>query len=148
MTRTQLAALFSDIPDYACLVLVYADFKPDKVHTLFPEEVPQKLWPLPVRELFMLGPATGSVGSTASASTRSASWRRQTPELVLHYLNKPGLALWHSANGRCSEELLPQPEANKGYGNSNNASRRCQDGGGCAARTAVALRDGHHAPAA
>ena len=28
--RTQLAALFSDIPDYACLVLVYADFKPDK----------------------------------------------------------------------------------------------------------------------
>ena len=40
------------------------------------------------------------------------------PELVLHYLNKPGLALWHSANGRCSEELLPQPEANKGYGNS------------------------------
>ena len=24
--------------------------KPDKVHTLFPEEVPQKLWPLPVRE--------------------------------------------------------------------------------------------------
>ena len=37
---------------------------------------------------------------------------------MLHYLNKPGLALWHSANGRCSEELLPQPEANKGYGNS------------------------------
>ncbi len=28
--RTQLAALFSDIQDYACLVLVYADFKPDK----------------------------------------------------------------------------------------------------------------------
>ena len=28
--RTQLAVLVSDIPDYACLVLVYADFKPDK----------------------------------------------------------------------------------------------------------------------
>ena len=91
--------------------------KPDKVHTLFPEEVPQKLWPLPVRELFMLGPATErrlnrigihTIGELAQAD----------PELVLHYLNKPGLALWHSANGRCSEELLPQPEANKGYGNS------------------------------
>lgn len=90
--------------------------KPDKVHTLFPEEVPQKLWPLPVRELFMLGPATErrlnrigihTIGELAQAD----------PEL-LHYLNKPGLALWHSANGRCSEELLPQPEANKGYGNS------------------------------
>lgn len=91
--------------------------KPDKVHTLFPEEVPQKLWPLPVRKLFMLGPATErrlnrigihTIGELAQAD----------PELVLHYLNKPGLALWHSANGRCSEELLPQPEANKGYGNS------------------------------
>lgn len=91
--------------------------KPDKVHTLFPEEVPQKLWPLPVRELFMLGPATErrlnrigihTIGELAQAD----------PELLLHYLNKPGLALWHSANGRCSEELLPQPEANKGYGNS------------------------------
>ena len=60
--------------------------KPDKVHTLFPEEVPQKLWPLPVRELFMLGPATErrlnrigihTIGELAQAD----------PELVLHYLN-------------------------------------------------------------
>ena len=64
--------------------------KPDKVHTLFPEEVPQKLWPLPVRELFMLGPATErrlnrigihTIGELAQAD----------PELLLHYLNKPGL---------------------------------------------------------
>lgn len=65
----------------------------------------------------MLGPATErrlnrigihTIGELAQAD----------PELLLHYLNKPGLALWHSANGRCSEELLAQPEANKGYGNS------------------------------
>jgi DNA polymerase-4 len=29
--------------------------KPDKVHTLFPEEVPQKMWPLPIEELFGIG---------------------------------------------------------------------------------------------
>ncbi|SHI46419.1 DNA polymerase-4 [Clostridium amylolyticum] len=29
--------------------------KPDKIHTLFPEEIKQKLWPLPVGELFMVG---------------------------------------------------------------------------------------------
>ena len=91
------------------LAKMAGDFeKPDKVHTLFPEEVPQKLWPLPVRELFMLGPATErrrnligilTIGEVAQAD----------PELLLHYLNKTGLALWHSANGRCSEELLPQP---------------------------------------
>lgn len=32
--------------------------KPDMVHTLWPEEIPDKLWPLPVRELFMVGHAS------------------------------------------------------------------------------------------
>ncbi len=32
--------------------------KPDKLITLFPEEMPQKLWPLPVEELFMVGRKT------------------------------------------------------------------------------------------
>lgn len=32
--------------------------KPDKLMTLFPEEIPQKLWPLPVGELFMVGRRT------------------------------------------------------------------------------------------
>ncbi len=33
-----------------------SDFeKPNKVHTLFDDEVEKKLWPLPVRELFMIG---------------------------------------------------------------------------------------------
>ncbi len=33
-----------------------SDFeKPNKVHTLFPEEVPVKMWPLPIGELFMAG---------------------------------------------------------------------------------------------
>lgn len=33
-----------------------SDFeKPDKVHTLFPEEIQAKMWPLPVEDLFMAG---------------------------------------------------------------------------------------------
>ena len=33
-----------------------SDFeKPDKVHTLFPEEKPEKLWPLPVGDLLFVG---------------------------------------------------------------------------------------------
>lgn len=36
-----------------------SDFeKPDKVHTLFPDEIQQKMWPLPVGELFGCGKAT------------------------------------------------------------------------------------------
>lgn len=90
--------------------------KPNKVHTLFPWEMKEKLWPLPVRELFMVGPATErklrllgieTIGQLAQAD----------PALLRKKLHRPGIALWHSANGRCSDTLAPQPEANKGYGN-------------------------------
>lgn len=38
------------------LAKMASDFeKPDKVHTLFPEEIPVKMWPLPVKDLFMVG---------------------------------------------------------------------------------------------
>lgn len=32
--------------------------KPDKVHTIYPDEIKEKLWPLPVEELFMVGTKT------------------------------------------------------------------------------------------
>ena len=33
-----------------------SDFsKPDKVHTLFPNEIAEKMWPLPISDLFMIG---------------------------------------------------------------------------------------------
>jgi len=39
-----------------------SDFeKPDKVHTLFQNEIEQKLWPLPVGELFMVGKKTAAI---------------------------------------------------------------------------------------
>ncbi|HSQ33756.1 MAG TPA: DNA polymerase IV [Peptostreptococcaceae bacterium] len=41
------------------LAKVASDFKkPDKIHTLFPNEIKEKMWPLPVEELFMVGRAT------------------------------------------------------------------------------------------
>ena len=36
------------------LAKMASDFeKPDKTHTLFPEEVPYKMWPLPIGDLFL-----------------------------------------------------------------------------------------------
>jgi DNA polymerase IV len=32
--------------------------KPDRIHTLFPHEIKDKMWPLPVEDLFMVGRAT------------------------------------------------------------------------------------------
>ena len=41
------------------LAKMASDFeKPDKVHTLWPEEVPEKMWPLPVRNLLWVGKKT------------------------------------------------------------------------------------------
>ena len=41
------------------LAKMASDFKkPDLVHTLFPEEISQKMWPLPVKEMFSIGRAT------------------------------------------------------------------------------------------
>ena len=38
-----------------------SDFeKPDKVHTLFPDEIPTKMWPLPVGDLLFIGGATAN----------------------------------------------------------------------------------------
>lgn len=38
-----------------------SDFeKPDRVHTLFDEEVKKKMWPLPIEDLFMVGKKTSS----------------------------------------------------------------------------------------
>ena len=114
--------------------------KPDKVHTLFPEEVPQKLWPLPVRELFMLGPATErrlnrigihTIGELAQAD----------PELVLHYLNKPGLALCTRQTAGAARSCCRSRRRTRLW-QFHNTARRCHNGGRGAARAAVALRDG------
>ena len=40
----------------SCKILakMASDFeKPNKVHTLFPDEIKKKMWPLPVRDLFL-----------------------------------------------------------------------------------------------
>ena len=38
------------------LAKMASDFeKPDKCHTLFPQEIPDKMWPLPIRSLFCVG---------------------------------------------------------------------------------------------
>ncbi len=91
--------------------------KPDKTHTLFPEELPGKLWPLPVRELFYVGRATErklnglgihTIGQLAACD----------PGILKRHLHKHGEIIWNFANGIDCSFVLAEPEANKGYGNS------------------------------
>ena len=100
------------------LAKMAGDFeKPNKIHTLFPEEVPRKMWPLPVRDLFLVGGATErklrllgiqTIGDLARADVR----------LLRQKLGKHGETIWHYANGRNAELVTPEPAEAKGFGNS------------------------------
>ena len=100
------------------LAKMAGDFeKPNKVHTLFPEEMEEKFWPLPVRELFLVGAATErklkkmgiyTIGELAHADEKILKQR----------LGKHGETIWHFANGRNADMVSPEPAENKGYSNS------------------------------
>lgn len=99
------------------LAKVAGDFeKPDKVHTLFPWELEKKLWPLGVRELFMVGPATERKLAQMGICT-IGELAKADPVFLREKLGKPVLTLWQSANGRDCGAVQPPPEVNKSYGN-------------------------------
>lgn len=100
------------------LAKMASDFeKPDRVHTLFPEEIQEKMWCLPVRDLFLVGPSTErklnrlgirTIGELACTDV----------EVLRANLKKHGEIIWNFANGRDASLVEEEPQENKGYGNS------------------------------
>lgn len=100
------------------LAKMAGDFeKPDKTHTLFPSEIPKKLWPLPVGELFMVGRKTEQKLRLMGICTIGAL-AQTDPAFLRKKLGKQGQIIWQFANGRDAGVVRPEAEANKGYGNS------------------------------
>lgn len=100
------------------LAKMASDFeKPDKVHTLFQKEISQKMWPLPVRNLFFVGRATERKLHTVGIHTIGEL--ANTSETILkNHLKKHGETIYQYANGiDYSPVLAERPDA-KGYGNS------------------------------
>ena len=95
-----------------------SDFeKPNKVHTLFPEEIPAKMWPLPVSELYMAG--RSSVDILHKLEIRTIGELAQTdPALLELHLKSHGRTLWEFANGIDSNKVIRERVENKGIGNS------------------------------
>jgi DNA polymerase-4 len=101
--------------------------KPNKVHTLFPEEITQKMWPLPIEELFGIGRATSrklrdrgirTIGEVAS----------QDPGYLKRFLKSYGLLLWNYANGRDDSPVRQHCSIPvKGMGNSTTISFDVED---------------------
>lgn len=104
------------------LAKMASDFeKPDKVHTLFPEEVPGKMWPLPVRDLFFVGKAAER--RLHEMGIRTIRDLANADRAFLNAnLKKQGDILWRYANGMDDSPVEPVRADNKGYGNSTTLS--------------------------
>ena len=101
------------------LAKMASDFeKPDRVHTLFVEEIPTKLWPLPVRELFSVGRATAERLERATIKTVGALAAADLKWLRDYLGEKQGEHLHRYANGIDDSPVLAEPERAKGYSNS------------------------------
>ncbi|SHJ56911.1 DNA polymerase Y family protein [Parasporobacterium paucivorans] len=100
------------------LAKMAGDFKkPDMVHSLFPEEVSSKLWPLNVGDLFFVGRATQKKLYGLGITTIGELARSDLKMLRYHFKSH-GEVIYNFANGIDSSQLYDIPSANKGYGNS------------------------------
>ena len=100
------------------LAKMASDFeKPDKVHTLFPEEIPVKMWPLPVSSLLMCGRSSQETLRKLGIST-IGDLARCDKQLLAAHLKSHGILLWEYANGIDSSVVEPNPAQAKGIGNS------------------------------
>lgn len=100
------------------LAKMASDFeKPDKVHTLFPWEIREKMWPLPVSDLLFVGRATE--GALHKLGIYTIGQLAETDvDILKHHLKKQGESIWKFANGQDPSPVEPISEGNKGYGNS------------------------------
>ena len=105
------------------LAKMASDFqKPDRTHTLYPEEVPAKMWPLPIGDLYGCGKQTAQklrlVGINTIGDAASA-------DLVLLQTvlgERTGLHIHNSANGISRSKVTPEREQAKSVSNERTLS--------------------------
>lgn len=104
------------------LAKMASDFqKPDRVHTLYPEEIKDKMWILPVGELFFVGKSTEKKLNELGIYTIGDLARMDVGILKSH-LKKHGEVIHSFANGMDASIISPEDVKNKGYGNSTTIS--------------------------
>lgn len=72
--------------------------KPDRVHTLWPVEIKDKMWPLPVEDLFMVGRATAPKLRKLNIMT-IGDLANYNLDILKHALKSHGELIWNYANG-------------------------------------------------
>ncbi len=104
------------------LAKIAGDFeKPDKVHTLFEEEIPDKLWPLPVNVLLYVGKSmTAGLRNLGILTVKDLI--DADPAILEFNLGKFGVSLWESAHGADLNPAGWYESEQKGYGNSTTTA--------------------------
>ena len=95
--------------------------KPDKIITLFPDEVEQKMWPLPISELYMVGKRMADRFNERGIFT-IGQLAKLDPQLPRIWFKSWGEMLWNFANGRYCDT------GKRGAGNFQGSSQTsCED---------------------
>lgn len=100
------------------LAKMASDFtKPDKVHTLFKEEIPKKMWTLPISELFMVG--RKSIPKLEQLGIKTiGDLAKQDETVLIKKFGKHGKIMWEYANGIDESPVIYIQEQPKNIGNS------------------------------
>lgn len=98
------------------LAKMASDFeKPNKVHTLFRHEMPAKMWPLPIGELYAVGYATAEKLKRAGIATIGDLANAPLARVQRLVGTKAGQLIHDYANGIDASPVLAVPEEVKGY---------------------------------
>ena len=98
------------------LAKMASDFeKPDKVHTLFLDEIPKKMWSLSVGELFSIGHSTAEHLESAGIKTIGDLAKTDLKTVQNLIGEKVGKQIHDYANGIDPSPVLEEPEEAKGY---------------------------------
>lgn len=106
------------------LAKMASDFsKPDKTHTLFKDEIKDKMWPLPVAELFMVGYSTAKTLKALNINTIGELANTDIKYLE-RFFKSHGRTIWQFANGFDNSPVMPNSFIPvKGFSNSTTTVR-------------------------
>lgn len=100
------------------LAKMASDFeKPDKIHTLYPTEIQNKMWILPVSELFMVGKKSIPKLERMRIKTIGDLAKKEQTELIKVF-GKYGKMIWEYANGIDVTPVIADKQEPKCVGNS------------------------------
>ena len=115
------------LSDNKILAKMASDFeKPDKIHTLYKEEIEEKMWNLPIEDLFMVG-RKSAIKLKSIGINKIKDLAVSNKKMLTKRFGKFGATIWENANGLNNEEVIFEEESPKSIGNSVTLPKDCSN---------------------